>query len=492
MATDGRAPFGSLLKRYRLAAGLTHERLAERAGISPRTISDLERGISQYPRPETLVLLADALRLTSVQRAILVDSAQPRKHTRARLTPPLAGSGLPIQLTNFFGREQEMQSLLRLLRRSGARLVTITGPGGVGKSRLAVEVMAEILETYEKDVAYVALAPVADRDGVIQAILRALGVPGPAGTAPMQVMLDALADRQIVLMLDNFEHLLDAAPLVIDLLRGCPGVTALVTSRAALRVSGEQELPLAPLEVPSAERLPPLEELAGYPSVALFVDRAARAHPAFQLSAGSASAVAAICARLDGLPLALELAAARMKLLTPRALLARLEDDTPGRALGVLSGGARDWPDRHQTLRDTVAWSYDLLSDDEQRLLRHLAVFASGCTIEAAETVCSLACQDRPVLDGLASLLDKSLIQQMDGADDEPRVGLLETIRQYALEQLIQHKEEPAARRRHAQYYLALVEATGGLLFAGAPQRNRGAAEQDNIQAALRWLVQHG
>jgi predicted ATPase len=169
-----------------------------------------------------------------------------------------------------------------------------------------------------------------------------------------------------------------------------------------------------------------------------------------------------------------------------------LEDETPGRALGLLSGGARDWPDRHQTLRDTVAWSYDLLTSDEQHLLRQLAVFAGGCTIEAAESVCGPASPDRPVLDGLASLLDKSLIQQMDGVDGEPRVGLFEAIRQFALEQLVTHGEELTARGRHAQYYLALVEATGGLLFAGAPQRNRGAAEQNNIQSALRWLVQQG
>ena len=249
MATDERAPFGSVLKRYRLAAGLTHERLAERAGISPRTISDLERGISQYPRPETLVLLADALQLSSTQRAIFVDRAQPPQRTRAKPNPALAGSGLPIQLTNFFGREPEMQSLLGLLRRTEARLVTITGPGGVGKSRLAVETMAELLAAYEKDVAYVALAPVTDRDGAIQAIVRALGVPSPAGAPPMQVMLDALAGRQIVLMLDNFEPA--ELRIAVEKIAG----RALVEVSGGVALDRVEELALAGVDVISVGAL---------------------------------------------------------------------------------------------------------------------------------------------------------------------------------------------------------------------------------------------
>ncbi|HUG15175.1 MAG TPA: hypothetical protein VMM78_09165, partial [Thermomicrobiales bacterium] len=246
---------------------------------------------------------------------------------------------------------------------------------------------------------------------------------------------------------------------------------------------------------PDPRRLPELEAVAANPAVELFVDRAARANPAFTLSSENAPAVAAICAGLDGLPLAIELAAARMKLLTPAALLDRLADDGRGKPLEVLSGGARDWPDRHQTLRDTVAWSYQLLHPDEQRLFRQLSVFSGGCAIEAAEAVCGEGATETgalSVLDGLASLVDKSLLQRVDGPDGAPRVALLETIRQFAHEQLAAHGEEAAARQRHARHYLAQVEATGGLLFAGSALAARGAAEQHNIQAALTWLVLRG
>jgi predicted ATPase/DNA-binding XRE family transcriptional regulator len=492
MVADERPPFGSLLKRYRLAAGLTHERLAERSGVSPRTISDLERGVSRYPRSETVTLLGDALQLSPVQQASFADAAEPRTYTPGAPGATLIASGLPVQFTSFIGREQERRTLHQLLRRSDIRLVTLCGPGGVGKTRLAVQVATDVLDAFECDVSYVPLAPITDRDGIIHTILRALDVSCPARVDPLKALLDALRDRRIVLLLDNFEHLLAAAPLIIDVLRQCPQVIVLATSRAALRLSGEYELPVEPLAVPDVSKAPSFEEVAAHGAVALFVDRAARSRSGFALSPENALTVAAICARLDGLPLALELAAARLKLLGTAALLTRLESDAPGSALQLLGNGARDWPLRHQTIHDTVAWSYDLLNDDEQQLFRQLAVFAGGCTIEAAEAVCVFGPPPASVLEGLASLLDKSLIRQTTGLDEEPRVEMLETIRHFALEQLLAHGDEASARQQHARYYLAMLEATGGLLFAGAPQRNRGAAEHDNIQAALRWFVQHG
>jgi predicted ATPase/DNA-binding XRE family transcriptional regulator len=512
------------LKRYRLAAGLTHEGLAERARLSARTISDLERGVSQGPRRTTLALLVEALQLSSAQRASLEAAARPGVGPSAGYPDPARIPGnLPVQLTSFVGREREVGKVRRLLRRQDIRLVTLTGPGGIGKTRLAVRVAAEPLDAFPDGVFYVALPAVADRDGATRAIARALGMPDADGQASPSSLVDILGARELLLLLDNFEHLLDAAPLVVELLRGCPRLKVLVTSRAALRVSGEQQFPVPPLAVPDPEHVPPVDLLAGYAATALFVDRATRVRPDFRLTTGNAAAVAAICARLDGLPLALELAAARVKLLSVPALLARLGGVSGGPSLRLLTGGPRDAPPRQRTLRDTIAWSYHLLSAEERHLFRHLAVFAGGCTLAAAEAVCTLTppvggtnqapppgpvlgtlaasgalARDAPaeegpasdVLDGLASLVDKSLVYQAEGPDGEPRFMMLETIRGYALEQLAAHGEVAAARKQHAHYYLAQVEATGALLFAAPRHRMRVAAEQDNIQAALRWLVQ--
>jgi predicted ATPase len=273
-----------------------------------------------------------------------------------------------------------------------------------------------------------------------------------------------------------------------------------VTSRAALRLSFEQEYPVLPLTVPDLAHLPAIDEVGGYPAIALFVQRATRVQPDFALDAQNAAVVAAICDRLDGLPLAIELAAARMKLFSPAALLHRLDDSASRPRLELLTGGARDWPERHRTLRDTVAWSCNLLAPDEQRLLRRLGVFAGGWTLDAASAVCGPAQDiDEPapsagvtMLDRLASLADQSLIYQVDDPTGELRFAMLETIRECALEQLAATGEEEATRRRHARYYLWLVEQTGALLFAAAPKRSRTAAEQDNIRAALGWLVRDG
>ena len=519
---DKQQPFGVVLKRFRLAAGLTHEALAERASLGARTISDLERGISRAPRADTLALLVAALDLSPEQRARLEAAARPIPEAVDEPLPPHSPTNLPPQLTTFVGREREARAVRDLLRRDDIRLVTLTGPGGVGKTRLSLHVAAQMGDEFPDGVFAVDLAPVADRDGVCQAIGRVLGV-SDEGRVPPTNLIQAIGRKTLLLLLDNYEHLLAEVPLVAELLRGCPSLTVIATSRAALRVSGEQEFPVSPLPVPDPTRLPALTSLADYAAVALFVDRAARVRPDFTLTVDNAAAVAAICARLDGLPLAIELAAARARTLPPRFLLERLREASDPPPLGLLGDGPRDAPARQQTLRNAIAWSHALLSPEEQALFRRLAVFAGGCTLEAAEAVAggerakakgqrrteaadgaedaaTLSVDLEPlassVLDALDSLVDKSLLFQDEGPDGaaavSPRFRMLETIRAYAWERLAASGEEGVMRRRHAEYYLAIVEASGALLFANAHTRARLAAEQGNVQAALRWLVQHG
>jgi predicted ATPase/transcriptional regulator with XRE-family HTH domain len=470
---DDRRSFGSVLKRFRVAAGLTHEGLAERAGLGARTISDLERGESRAPRPATLELLVEALGLSAEQRTELLVAARPELEPPRR--PPLPAtttSNLPTEMTSFLGRTREMEAIRGFVARDDVRLVTLTGPGGTGKTRLAFRVAADLRETFAGGVVAVSLAPVVDGDGVVQAIGRALnGRVERRWTAGS--LVEAMGNSELLLVLDNCEHLLDAAPLVAGSLQGSPHLKVIATSRAALRISGEQEFPVPPLPDNTA--------------IELFVERAKRARPDFALSPANEADVAAICARLDGLPLAIELAAARVKALPPRLLLERLGETPAGSSLHLLSGGPRDLPARHQTLRDTIAWSEALLTPEEQNVFRRLSVFASGFTLDAAEAVSPIS-----VLDAVLSLVDKSLLVQGSGADGEPRYLMLETIRAYAWERLVAAGEATAMRRAHAEYYLAIVEATGALLFADSAKRLRLAAEQDNIQAALRWLVQPG
>jgi predicted ATPase len=367
----------------------------------------------------------------------------------------------------------------------------------VGKTRLALQVTADLRAPFAAAVAFVALAPIADPARVVATIAQTLGVREVGGAPLRDTLRAALQDRRFLLALDNFEHVAAAAPEIVALLMACPQLVALVTSRAVLRVRGEQEYPVPPLALPDLAHVPTVEEVASAASVELFVHRAQAVSPAFALTSGNAAAVAAICRRLDGLPLALELAAARIKLLAPTALLARLD-----RALPLLIGGARDLPARQQTMRQAVAWSYDLLDADVQTLFRRLSVFAGGCTLEAAEAVCT-----RPgelavdVLGGLSALVEASLLLRWesaqapgDGASGEPRLRLLETIREYGLEHLAQSGEEAALRRQHARYYLAFAEVAQPHL-SGAEQLTwfvRLEQEHDNLRAALHWLWASG
>jgi predicted ATPase/DNA-binding CsgD family transcriptional regulator len=399
----------------------------------------------------------------------------------------IASTHVPVRLTSLIGRERELADVRRLL--SAARLVTITGAGGVGKTSLAVQVARELHPTFTDGASFISLGAIRDPTLIIPTIAHAVGL----AESPDRLLLDSLkaflGERHMLLLLDNFEQVISAAPLLTELLAACARLQMLVTSRETLRLYGEQEFPLAPLAVSSRaamrEQLS-VETLLQYPGIALFVQRAQASQPEFKLTGVNAAAVADVCASLDGLPLAIELAAARIKLLPPQAMLARLQESS----LSLLTGGARDLPVRQQTLRATLQWSYDLLNADEQRAIRYLAVFVGGFTLEAATHL--IGDDALIVLERVTALINKSLLQQSEG-DGEPRVSMLETVREFGLEQLAHENELEAAQRVHAECFLALAEATEQHL-TGRTQKawlKRLGREQDNVRAALRWGVEH-
>jgi predicted ATPase/DNA-binding CsgD family transcriptional regulator len=412
---------------------------------------------------------------------------------------------LPIPLTSLVGREQDVATVCALLREAEVRLVTLTGPGGVGKTRLALEVAAEVAAAFPDGVWFVSLAPVQHTQLVASAIAQVLGVR-EGGRLVVAAIAAYLGDRRALLVLDNFEHVLDAAPVVSDLLTACPGLTCLITSRSVLLLSGEQDYPVAPLAAPTQTGVLTAAQAGWSPAVRLFVARARAARPDFALTDGDAAVVAELCRRLDGLPLAIELAAARVKVLSPPALLARLGD-----RLHILAGGPRDLPDRQRTMRDTIAWSYDLLAPDEQVLFRRLSVFAGGFTLEAAEAVCegtgneaqgpaehsqTVPCSPVPspsgpsVLDGVASLVDQNLLRPEDGPDGTTRFGILETIREFGLEMLTESGEERAIRDAHASWFVAMAERAAPELIRHDQRRWLDLLEADyaNLRDALAWL----
>ncbi len=430
-------------------------------------------------------------------------SQAPLADRRPPAGPAPPPSPLPAALLPLLGRERELADVQRLL--STARLVTLTGPGGVGKTRLALQVAHELHAAFAGGAHFISLAAINDPTLIIPTIVQALGLAESPGQLLFDSLKEFLRDRQILLVLDNFEQVISGAPLLTELLAACAGLRMLVTSRETLRVHGEQEFPLAPLELSNRALIPdqaPVESLLHYPGIALFVQRAQASQPEFKLTADNATAVAEICARLDGLPLALELAAARIKLLPPQAMLARLQESS----LNLLSGGARDAPARQQTLRGTVQWSYDLLTGDEQCAFRWLAVFVNSCSLEAAIKVISQHAQRSVIsnieqdtahgslltLDRVTSLVNKSLLRQHE-TEGEPRLDMLETIREFGLELLSRAQELEVVQRAHAEYYLSLAEEAEPHL-TGREQRvwlNRLAHEQDNLRAALRWGFEH-
>lgn len=424
-----------------------------------------------------------------------------------------AGAGLPAPASPLIGREGEVVSVVALLRRDEVRLVTLTGPGGVGKTRLALAAAEAVAADFPAGVRLVELAAIREPGLVLPAIAQATGVQEDAGRSVLATMADALHGRRLLVVLDNLEQVMAVVPDLAALLAACPRLSVLATSRVALRVRAERAVPVAPLGVPNTGAS--AAAVASSPAVALFVERAQAANPAFVPDAAEIAAVAAICRRLDGLPLAIELAAARTPVLPPGALLARL-----GRALPVLTGGPRDLPARQQTLRDAIAWGYDLLAPAVQTLLSRLAVFAGGFDEKGAEAVSvgargsvlstaedlrREATQDQsrapgtqhpepsePSLDGLAALVDASLLRRLDGPGGEPRYGLLETVREFAAERLVAAGEAAETRARHAAHFLALAEAAEPELV-GTDQSawlDRLETEHDNLRAALGWALE--
>jgi predicted ATPase/DNA-binding XRE family transcriptional regulator len=530
-----------LLRACRDRRGLTQEALAARApsGLTAQTVRNVERGRT-WPRRHTLDGLMRALQVDAGEREALVAAwairaAPTVPGSPASTTPKRVPTGVGLRTRPLVGREQAEAEVVGLLQSENIRLVTLTGPGGVGKTSLALSVASTVCDEYADGFVFVDLSSVRDTELVAAAIAEALGL-GEEGTRPLlALVMDHLAERQLLLVLDNFEQVLDAAGVVAELCVSCPDVSALVTSRMALRLRDEQVYPVAPLDYPAPGVVVGVEALSRFPSVTLFVERARARRPDFALTPGNAAAVASLCARLDGLPLAIELAAARVPVLTSGDLLARIG---PLKALGE---GARDLPARQRTMRDVIAWSYGLLSEDKQALFRRMAVFARHSTLAAVMAICADPIDtagsydiSRPdsteLLGSLSALVDANLVHMVEprpaeadavrlsrdgpftdqraevettetevawpclardeaGAEDEISFRQLETVRAFALEELETSGEAPAVRARHAAYYLGLAEeASRGLTGPGQGKwLERLEMEHDNMRAALNF-----
>ncbi len=471
------------LKAQRLKKNWTQVYVATMIGTSDVEVSRWENGVTE-PTLYFREKLCELFEQTPEALGFVSNAAAPSQQR-----PIGASSPPPLPLTSLIGREQEVVELCMLLRRSTTRLLTLTGTGGVGKTRLALQVAHEMQEDFTDGICFVSLASLHDAAFVLPTIARALGLQESVARSPLGQLKMALSGHHLLLVLDNFEQVVDAAPPLMDLLASCPRLRLLVTSRERLRVRGEREFVVQPLAVPDPVPLADKEKLLRTGAVALFVERAREIIPDVAFTDEDLPLIAEICRRVDGLPLAIELAAARLKLLPLSALLERMTQ-----RLAVLTGGARDLPERQQTLRNTIAWSYELLSEREQRLFRRLAVFVGGCTLEAVEALSAMldGCKPADILDEITSLLDKHLLSQERREGQERRLRMLETIREYGLECLAACDELEPTRRAHAHYYLHLAEEAEAHLF-GAEQGDwfdQLEQERGNLRAAFDWSME--
>jgi predicted ATPase/DNA-binding XRE family transcriptional regulator len=481
VATDMPAGFGELLRRFRVASGFSQDELAERAGLSAHGISDLERGARNRPYPATVHRLSQALSLSETESAALQMAARPTVvPTTDEGSVPLPGV-LPVSLSTFVGREREVADLRLLL--GTTRLLTLTGTGGVGKTRLALRLVSNLTSAAAVNLSLVELASLSDGALVDQTVLAAMGGREVPGQSALDTLVARVGTHDLLLVLDNCEHLVDAcAHLVDNLLRHCPSIRVLVTSREVLGVPGETLWSVPSLSVPDARAVTSVASLSRHEAVQLFVERARQSKPDFTLTDENAASVAQICRRLDGVPLALELAAARVRLLSVAQIAERLDD-----RFRLLTGGGRTVPERHQTLRAALDWSYDVLGEPERVLLQRLAVFAGGGTLEAAEAVCAGdGIDQRDVLELLGRLVDRSLVLAEERGS-ATRFRLLETIRAYAIERL-DRADEVRVRRRHRDWYLQVAEASEPG-FLDPRHVAHFEHDYDNFRLALRWSI---